>query len=130
MSAAWVWIDPRVLLAVHEEQLLEHGGATGVRDLGLYESALAKPLNLASYGQPDAAALASAYGCGLARNHPFVDGNKRTSFVAVELFLWLNGLELAADDGDCLLTMLAVAEGRLDEAAFAAWLRGHIRPRT
>jgi death on curing protein len=125
----WVWIDPRVLLAVHEEQLAEHGGAPGTRDLGLFESALARPRNLALYGAPDAAALAAAYGCGIARNHPFLDGNKRTAFVAVELFLALNGQELLADDSACVLTMLAVASGTLDEANFAAWLREHSAPR-
>ena len=129
MDRAWVWLDPKVLLAVHEEQLAEHGGATGTRDLGLFESALAKPKNLAAYGEPDAAALAASYGCGIARNHPFIDGNKRTAFVAVELFLWLNDVELTADDPDCVLTMLAVAAGTLDEPAFAAWLRAHTRPR-
>ena len=129
MSDTWVWIDPRVLLAVHEEQLAEHGGAPGTRDIGLFESALARPRNLALYGEPDAAALAAAYGCGIARNHPFIDGNKRTAFVAVELFLALNGLHLAADDADCVLTMLAVAESTLNEAAFAAWLRRHVQPR-
>jgi death-on-curing protein len=129
VDRAWVWLDPKVLLAVHEEQLAEHGGATGTRDLGLFESALAKPKNLAAYGEPDAAALAASYGCGIARNHPFIDGNKRTAFVAVELFLWLNDVELTADDPDCVLTMLAVAAGTLDEPAFAAWLRAHTRPR-
>ena len=129
MNRPWVWLDPKVLLAVHEEQLAEHGGAPGTRDLGLFESALARPRNLALYGQPDIADLAAAYGCGIARNHPFIDGNKRTAFVAVELFLLLNEQELVADDADCVLTMLAVAAGSLDEAAFAAWLRAHSRPR-
>ena len=129
-SDTWVWIDPRVLLAVHEEQLAEHGGAPGTRDIGLYESALARPRNLVLYGEPDAAALAAAYGCGIARNHPFIDGNKRTAFVAVELFLALNGIELVADDGACMLIMLAVASGTLDEAGFAAWLREHSAPRS
>jgi death-on-curing protein len=131
MSRDWVWIDPRVLLAVHEEQLAEHGGAPGTRDLGLFESALAKPQNLALYADPapDIAAIAASYGCGIARNHPFVDGNKRTAFVAVELFLLLNGQELLADDTDCVLTMLAVASGTLDEPAFAAWLRAHTQAR-
>ena len=129
MNAAWVWVDGRVLLAVHEEQLAEHGGASGIRDLGLFESALARSQNLAHDGQPDAADLAAAYGCDLAKNHPFIDGNKRTAFVAVELFLLLNGLELIADDGDCVMTMLAVAAGGLDEPAFAAWLRAHIQSR-
>ncbi len=127
--STWVWIDPRVLLAVHDEQLAEHGGAAGTRDMGLFESALARPQNLAHYGEPDAADLAAAYGSGIARNHPFIDGNKRTAFVAVELFLVLNGHDLVADDVDCVLTMLAVAASTLDEAAFAAWLRAHIQPR-
>ena len=122
-SPGWVWLSPTVLLAVHDEQLAEHGGLRGVRDLGLFESALARPRNLAAYGEPDASVLAAAYGHGLARNHPFLDGNKRTAFVAVELFLALNSVELVADDGDCVLTMLAVADGSLDEAAFAAWIR-------
>lgn len=129
MNESWRWLAAGVLLAVHEEQLAEHGGAAGVRDLGLFESALARPQNLAAYGEPDAAALAAAYGVGLAKNHPFVDGNKRTAFVAVELFLALNGFDLVADDANCVLTMLAVAAGSLDEPAFAAWLRSHTQPR-
>lgn len=128
MTSPRIWIAPKVLLAVHEEQLAEHGGAAGTRDLGLFESALARPQNLALYGSPDVAELAASYGCGIARNHPFIDGNKRTAFVAVELFLLLNGQELMAEDGDCVLTMLAVASGTLDEAGFAAWLRAHIAP--
>jgi death on curing protein len=128
-NSGWVWLDPAVLKAVHEEQLAEHGGAAGTRDEGLFESALARPQNLAAYGEPDVAALAAAYGVGLARNHPFIDGNKRTAFVAVELFLALNGHALVAGDADCVLTMLAVAAGDLDEAAFAAWLRQHVQER-
>lgn len=128
-NQTWVWIDASVILAVHEEQLAEHGGGAGVRDAGLMESALAKPVNLAAYGDPDVADLAAAYGFGLARNHPFVDGNKRTAFVAVELFLVLNGWSLAASDADCVLTMLAVASGDIDEATFAAWLRDNIARR-
>lgn len=129
MNRSWHWLEPKVLLAVHEEQLAEHGGAAGTRDLGLFESALANPRNLAVYGEPDAAALAASYGCGIARNHPFIDGNKRTAFVAVELFLRINGVELSADDQDCVMTMLAVAAGTLEEAAFADWLRAHTQPR-
>ena len=129
MNRLWVWLDPRVLLAVHEEQLAEHGGAAGTRDLGLFESALAKPKNLAVYGDPDDAALAASYGCGIARNHPFIEGNKRAAFVAVELFLWLNDVELTADDQDCVMTMLAVASGTLNEADFADWIRQHTQPR-
>ena len=129
MNEPWRWLSADVLLAVHEEQLAEHGGAAGVRDLGLFESALARPQNVAAYGNPDAADLAASYGVGLAKNHPFIDGNKRTAFVAVELFLALNGHDLVADDADCVLTMLAVAAGSLDEPGFAAWLRAHSRHR-
>ncbi len=129
MNEPWRWLAADVLLAVHEEQLAEHGGAAGVRDLGLFESALARPQNVAAYGNPDAADLAASYGVGLAKNHPFIDGNKRTAFVAVELFLALNGHDLVADDANCVLTMLAVAAGSLDEPGFAAWLRTHSRPR-
>lgn len=129
MNTPWVWIAPQVLLAVHEEQLAEHGGAAGTRDRGLFESALARPQNLALYGAPDVADLAASCGCGIARNHPFVDGNTRTAFVAVELFLLLNGHEVVAEDGDCVLTMLAVASGTLDEPGFASCLRGHLVPK-
>ena len=125
----WIWIDPTVVLAVHEKQLAEHGGSTGVRDIGLLESALARPMNLVAYGEPDFADLAASYGFGIARNHPFVDGNKRTAFVSVELFLRLNGYQLVADDAACVLTMLAVAAGEMDEAGFAAWLRRNCRKR-
>jgi death on curing protein len=125
VNEPWVWIEPAVIRAVHEEQLAEHGGAIGTRDVGLLESALARPMQLAAYGEPDVAALAAAYGYGLAKNHPFIDGNKRTAFVAVELFLLLNGWELTSTDADCVLTMLGVAAGTLDEPAFAEWIRGH-----
>ncbi len=127
MSHAWVWVDPQALLAVHEEQLLEHGGAAGIRDAGLFNSALARARNSASCGDPDVADLAAAYGSGVARNHPFVEGNERTAFVAVELFLALNGHELIADDADCVLTMLGMAAVTIDEATFAQWLREHIQ---
>jgi death on curing protein len=126
MNSAWNWIDQRVLEAVHDEQLAEHGGAPGVRDVGLFESALARPRQLATYGDPDEADLAAAYGFGLARNHPFVDGNKRTAFVAMELFLLLNNRQLQATDEDCVMTMLALAEGSLAEAALAEWVRARL----
>ncbi len=125
----WVWIDRAVILAIHEEQLAEHGGGVGTRDPGLLDSALSRPINQAHYGEPDAADLAAAYGFGIARNHPFVDGNKRTAFVATELFLALNGFALLADDASCILTMLALAAGELDETAFAHWLREHSQRR-
>jgi len=121
----WRWIDRQALLLLHEESLAEHGGAAGMRDGGLLESALARPLNLVAYGQPDFADLAAAYGVGLAKNHPFVDGNKRSAFLALGLFMMLNGYRLQATQVDATLTMLAVAAGELDEAGFAAWIRGH-----
>lgn len=124
----WIWIEEAVVWAVHEAQLAEHGGSAGVRDAGLLASALARPLNLAAYGEPDVAALAAAYGYGIARNHPFIDGNKRTAFVCTELFLALNGASLSADDANCVATMLALAAGDLAEADFASWLRNHTAP--
>ena len=126
---AWVWIRPDVLRAVHAAQLAEHGGLPGVRDTNGLASAAARAENLANYEKPDAADLAAAYGFGIARNHPFIDGNKRTAFVAVELFLVCNGFELLASDADCVLTMLGVAAGDIPEPAFADWLRAHIQPR-
>lgn len=125
-GANWRWVREAVILAVHDEQLAEHGGAEGLRDAGLLQSALARPQQLAAYAEPDAADIAAACGIGIARNHPFVDGNKRTAFVAVELFLALNGLSLNAGDADCVVTMLALAAGELDEKAFAEWVRRHV----
>ena len=121
----WIWIERAVILAIHDIQLAEHGGGSGIRDVNLLESTLARPINLAAYGQPDAPALAAAYGYGISRNHAFIDGNKRTGFVAAELFLRLNGCQLTAPDADCVLTMLAVASGDLTEDEFADWLRRH-----
>ncbi len=111
----WVWLDSDVLLAAHDEQLAEHGGGTGIRDKGLFESALARPQNLAAYGEPDAAALAAAYAYGLAKNHAFVDGNKRIALIALELFLDLNGYVLEADDAQCVLVILSVASSAFSE---------------
>ena len=119
----WQWLREDVLYAVHDAQLAEHGGLSGVRDAGLFASALARPQNVAAYGNPDYADLAAAYGYGIARNHPFIDGNKRTAFVAVELFLAINGFELLADDAACVLTLLGVAAGELEEADFSKWIR-------
>lgn len=125
----WTWIEESVVWAVHEAQLAEHGGAAGVRDAGLLASALARPLNLASYDkQADVAALAAAYSFGIVRNHPFIDGNKRTAFVCCELFLALNGFSLEADDGNCVGTMLALTASDIGETEFAAWLRTHTAP--
>jgi death-on-curing protein len=95
----------------------------------LLESALARPRNLLAYSTPDYADLAAAYGFGIARNHPFIDGNKRNAFVAVELFLAINGRQLDAEDVECVMTMLGVAAGEIEEDAFAAWIRAHAQPR-
>jgi death on curing protein len=123
----WVWVTRDVVLAIHDEQLAEHGGGANVRDLGLLESALARPENLDAYvANVDAATLAAAYAYGIARSHPFVDGNKRTAFVLLELFLELNGHTLIADDADCVATMLALAEGSIDDEELAEWVRRHL----
>ena len=112
-----------VVLAVHDAQIAEHGGGHGLRDEGLLEAALDRPRNLFHYGEPDMAALAAAYAYGLAKNHPFVDGNKRTSFVACELFLAINGHELTMDDTEAVTTWLALAAGELEEEELAGRIR-------
>jgi death-on-curing protein len=123
----WTWVAGNVALAIHESQLAEHGGLAGIRDQGLLESALARPRNLAACSDDvHAAALAAAYGFGIARNHPFFDGNKRAAFVVMELFLNLNGWTLEADDTECISTMESVAAGNLPEKNLVAWLRSHI----
>jgi len=126
----WRWVDPNALLLLHDESIAEHGGASGFRDQSLFESAINRPVHQAAYGQPDAAALAAAYGVGLAKNHAFIDGNKRVAFLAVGLFLALNGYRLVASQADATLIMLGVAAGSVDEPGFADWLRQHIQART
>jgi death on curing protein len=122
----WVWLDAAVATALHAAQLREHGGGKGTRDLAALESALARPQNLAAYGEPDAASLAAAYAFGIARNHPFVDGNKRTAAVASELFLIRNGFWLQANDAEVVVAFLALAAGELAEDEMADWFRRHI----
>jgi death on curing protein len=126
---SWRWVSKEALMLLHDESLAEHGGASGLRDEGLLDSALARPLNLVAYGEPDMADLAAAYGVGLAKNHPFVDGNKRAAFLAVGMFLTLNGQRFVATQAEATLTMLSVASGDMSEPAFAAWLREHTQPR-
>lgn len=126
---SWRWVDRRALELLHDESIAEHGGASGQRDEGLLESALARPLNLAADGEPDFAELAAAYGVGVAKNHAFIDGNKRAAFLAVGMFLALNGKRLVATQAEATLTMLAVAAGTLEEPAFAQWLREHVQNR-
>ena len=121
----WRWVDKQALLLLHDESLAEHGGSAGIRDEGLLESALARALNLEAYSKADFADLAAAYAIGLAKNHPFVDDNERAAFLATGLFLFLNGYRLRAAQADATLTMLDVAAGDVDEAAFAVWLRQH-----
>ncbi len=121
--ADWIWVATDVALAAHREQLAEHGGGEGVRDERLLESAMARAPNLAAYGEPDAAALAATYAYGIARNHPFVDGNKRTAMVVSETFLVLNGYALNASDAEIVVAFLALAAGDLSEAELADWFR-------
>ena len=123
---SWRWISKQALLLLHDESLAEHGGGMGLRDEGLLDSALSRPINLAAYGKPDVVALAASYGVGVAKNHPFVDANKRAALLAAGLFLYLNGFRLQATQADTTLTMLGVAAGEVSEEAFAAWLRSHI----
>jgi death-on-curing protein len=127
-----VWVEKPLALAIHDRQLSEHGGSQGVRDESLLDSALARPQQLHVYGDPppDLAELAATLAFGLARNHPFVDGNKRTAAVACETFILLNGGDLRADDLALYPMYLALAEGTLPEADLAAWLRKHIAPET
>ena len=113
-------------MAAHAEQLAEHGGGEGVRDRGLLKSAMDRPQKFADYGAPDAAALATAYAFGIARNHPFVDGNKRTAAVVGETFLLLNGCALGATDAELAVAFLALAAGELSEEEMADWFRGHL----
>lgn len=126
MAQDWIWVAPGVAEAAHLEQLAEHGGGEGVRDARLLDSAMARAPNLAAYGEPDAAALAAAYAFGIARNHPFVDGNKRTAAVVSETFLALNGYTLEASDAELVVAFLALAAGELSEDELADWFRGHL----
>ena len=123
----WIWVTLAVAEAAHAEQIAEHGGGgDGLRDRGLFESAMARPHNLVSYGDPDAAALAAAYAYGLARNHPFIDGNKRIAAVVSETFLLLNGYSLTATDAELVVAFLELAAGNLSEDDMADWFRQHL----
>jgi len=126
VASSLIWVTTDVALAVHAQQLAEHGGGEGVRDAGSLESAMSRPQNLAQYGAPDIAALAAAYGFGIARNHPFVDGNKRTAAIVSETFLMLNGYRLTASDAELVVAFVALAAGELSEDELADWLRHHI----
>lgn len=123
-----VWLTRDLILAVHEEQLAEHGGAMGIRDEGLLDSALARPLNHASYATPAIADLAALYAIALARNHPFVDGNKRTAYVALETFIYLNGGSFPVSDAEAVVMTLAMAAAELTDDEFIAWVRSNTVP--
>lgn len=120
-----VWIDLSVVLAIHEQQIAEHGGSLGIRDLGLIESALGRPKNLLLYSDPDIFDLAAAYGFGIAQNHGFIDGNKRTAYVVTRLFLVLNGQDIDAPSVEKVIIFEKVGKGEIDQSALAAWLRSH-----
>jgi death on curing protein len=124
-----VWVRLDAILAAHDDQLAEHGGGTGIRDQGLLESALARPRNLFAYGEASLAKLAAAYAFGIARNHPFVDGNKRTALVAAEGFLGLNGFDLTAADVEAVSVFLSLAAGEMTEEQLAAWFEQKIQKR-
>ena len=121
----WKFVKESTAIAIHEEQLMEHGGGHGIRDIGLLQSALARPENLAAYGEPDVYQLAASYAYGIAKNHPFIDGNKRTAFVVMEVFLLLNDVELVASDAECVMTFVALAAGELSEEGLVEWLCNH-----
>jgi death-on-curing protein len=122
------WLDLNIVLDFHAEQLALFGGPDGVRDLGLLESALARPVNKFAYGETALAALAAAYGFGIARNHPFIDGNKRTALATIIVFLGLNGLWLDAPQDEMTAVILSLAAGEIDEEVLARWIAEHTRP--
>jgi death-on-curing protein len=127
----FVWVLDEAVLAVHEEQLAEHGGLAGIRDMGAVKSALARPRNLVSYdGCEDLARLAAAYAYGIAKNHGFSDGNKRTALVTMDLFLMLNGYELKSSPVENVLIILGVADGTFSEDDLTTWVRNNIQELT
>lgn len=123
-----VWLDAGLAMAIHDRQLAEHGGGVGVRDVGMLDSALSRPLNQWTYGEDDLCALAAAYAFGVAKNHPFIDGDKRTAWVLARLFLVLNAVELSFTSEDAIATVLALAAGELSEEEMADWFRTHLVP--
>src|SRR3954471_19847161 len=122
------WLDLHIVLDFHTEQLALFGGPDGIRDLGLLKSALARPVNKLAYGETGLATLAAAYGFGIARNHPFIDGNKRTALASVVVFLGLNGLWLDALQDELTAVILSLAAGEIDEDVLARWIAEHTRP--
>ena len=124
----WRWLTSRVVTSIHLRQIQRHGGGHGIRDEGLLESALARPQNLAAYGSPTVFELAASYAYGIARNHPFIDGNKRTAFVASLLFLKMNGHEASAEQAEAAVVFLRLAAGEFSEAELAEWFRRNTSP--
>jgi len=122
----WLWVREDTILAAHDRQLAEHAGSTGLRNPGGLQSARARAANLAAYGDPDGPALAAAYVVGIARNHPFVDGNKRTAWIASRLFLRINGMALSFDQHDATRMMRQAAAGELTEEELAEWFRERV----
>lgn len=118
-----VWLDTEIMIDVHAEQLALFGGPEGIRDLGMLESALGRPVNKFSYGEEDFAALAAAYAFGIARNHPFVDGNKRAAFAAILVFLGLNDIAFAPPPAEATAIILALAAGEVGEEGLTRWIR-------
>ena len=117
------WLDVNIMIDVHAEQLALFGGPDGVRDVGLLESALARPVNKYAYGETDLAALAAAYGFGIARNHPFVDGNKRAAFAAIIVFLGFDGIDFLVPPENATVMILSLAAGEVGEPGLARWIR-------
>ncbi|MCC6716897.1 MAG: type II toxin-antitoxin system death-on-curing family toxin [Acetobacteraceae bacterium] len=124
-----LWLSREIILAIHDEQIARHGGAAGLRDSGLLDSALARPINHAAYGEPDSAEVGAIYALAIARNHPFIDGNKRTAFMALVLFLALNGMEFDPPQVEATITTLTMAAGDLPDEDFIAWVRRHATTR-
>jgi len=122
------WLNATAIHTIHEELIAEHGGSSGVRDNGLLETAFARPQKLLAYGKPSLAELAASYVFGIARNHPFVDGNKRTALMAAYVFLRLNGQRLIAPEAEAVVMVLEIAAETCGEAEFAAWIVRHLEP--
>jgi death on curing protein len=126
----WIWIELPTVIALHERQLAEHGGAAGIRDAGLLASAIDRPINLHAYTEPDACSLAASYAFGLVKNHGFIDGNKRTGWIVARLFLEANGFAISVTQKEIVDTVIALAAGELPEDELAAWFRDHITGQT
>lgn len=127
MTEQYVWVEEETVLIIHQRQIAEHGGDAGIRDEGLLSSALARPQNLLAYSKPDVADLAAAYAFGIACNHPFVDGNKRTAYVVMRVFLILNESDIEASGEEKYQTFIKLAEGNLTQEELAAWIRRHLK---